>query len=124
MKAQIQHIVILIHYRLPGASSDYEHILEFKDHHCGLMLSETRVGHHTADWTDYRSAKKTFYTVSVDEGVLLPKCLSFELYEAVLESSKSICLNDHSLFEPAWLLAQTFTTATKSVYTMSSDDLP
>lgn len=122
IKAHIRHIIILIHYKWPGINAEHEYILEFTDQPCGVMLSETRVGHPTADWTEYRSAKKTFYAALMDEGVLLPDCLDLERNKASLESPRDIFVNDHSLFEAAWLLAQTFPAATKSVYTMSSID--
>lgn len=113
IKAHMRHIIIHIHDRFDDRTKHYDHILEFTDGSHGPILATYRVGEPSADWTDYLSARKDFYS-ALDEAFVVLRVLqdSHDVYSKQNQPA-------YALFKAVWLLAQTFTAATKSVYTDS-----
>lgn len=113
IKAHIRHIIIHIHDRWDDRTKHYDHILEFTDGSHRPILATSRVGDPSADWTNYTSARKDFFG-ALDEALVVVQVLDDD--HGVYNKRDQPA---YGLFKAAWLLAQTFTAATKSVYTDS-----
>lgn len=109
IKAHIRHIII--HDESDNLNQTRDHILEFTDGSHLPILAWCRVGEPSADWTNYISARKVFYSALVDGPfILLP------FHETGHDMYSKRDQQADWLFKTAWLLAQTFTAARKSVY--------